>query len=113
MVINVGTLVASAHMDTQLQEYMDLALRWTAILYLKNVDRLFDLVSASGARNADVVLFHKLGSFRGIAALSVDGFDRSWKEFKKFVPMFRLVFETETMDETQQWAIWMRFLDQM
>lgn len=107
MIINVGTFVDLVHMDTQLQELMDLALRWSAILYLKKVDQLPSLFAGSG------LLFHRLGSFRGLEALSVDGFDSSWTEFTKFVPMFRLIFETEDLSKTQLWAIWMRYLDQM
>ncbi|CAG8983102.1 hypothetical protein HYALB_00004544 [Hymenoscyphus albidus] len=123
LVITMGTLVNSADMDTQLQEYMELALRWGEVLYFENIDRLSEMGSGpiTGSINVEVTFYHRLRSFQGIAALSVSKDPVKFSldplkfsnEFKKFIPVFRVAFKVVPPNDNNLWVIWEECSDQI
>ena len=102
----------TADMEKQLQEYLELGLRWKAIVHFKKADQFVDENSASniGPGNIQYLFFRELESYSGIVALTTN---RVGKINEEFISLFAIIFQFQALQREQQVRIWMTFLEQL
>ena len=96
-------------MEKQLQEYLELGLRWKAIVHFKKADQFVDENSASniGPGNIQYLFFE---SYSGIVALTTN---RVGKINEEFISLFAIIFQFQALQREQQVRIWKTFLEQL
>jgi hypothetical protein len=99
-------------METQLQEYLELGLRWKAIVHFKAADQLVEANDGGNPQlgNVRYTFFREMELYKGIVAISTNRADVFDKEF---VSIIRLTFAFSSLTEEQRMAVWKAMLVQL
>lgn len=97
-------------MEAQLQEYLELALHWGAIILFRKADQFLNEDNASQPGNLQYLFFRELESYTGIVALTTNRVGRMNEEFTS---LFTLIFQFDSASDEDRMKIWRSVFDQL
>ncbi|KAF8848267.1 P-loop containing nucleoside triphosphate hydrolase protein [Acephala macrosclerotiorum] len=106
--VDASRFTGTMDMETQLQEYLELALRWNAIVLFRKADQFVAEHAASQQGNLQYLFFRELESYTGIVALTTNRVGRMNEEFTS---LFTLIFQFNPACDSDRMKIWENLLD--
>lgn len=108
--VDASRLTGTMDMEAQLQEYLELALRWNAIVLFRKADQFVAKNAASQQGNLQYLFLRELESYTGIVALTTNRAGRMNEEFTSLVT---LIFQFDPACDYDRMKIWENVLDQL